>query len=166
MIEANAWDGAWYRRAYYDDGTPLGSAANDECQIDSTAQSWTILSGLGDPARAAQAMEAVANYLVRPDAQLLALLTPPFDKAPRNPGYIKGYPPGIRENGGQYTHAALWVVWAFAQLGQGDRAESSFQMLNPIHHSDTPDKVARYVVEPYVVAADVYSAPRHAGRGG
>ena len=165
-IEVSAWDGAWYRRAYYDDGTPLGSAANDECQIDSIAQSWAVLSGLGDPARTAQAMDSVAKYLVRADAQLLALLTPPFDKTARNPGYIMGYPPGIRENGGQYSHAAMWAVWAFARLGQGDRAEELFRMLNPIHHSDTPEKVARYVVEPYVVAADVYSAPRHAGRGG
>ena len=165
-IEANAWDGAWYRRAYYDDGSPLGSAANDEDQIDSIAQSWAVLSEAGDPARAAQAMESVANRLVRPDDQLLLLLTPPFDKTLRDPGYIKGYPPGIRENGGQYTHAALWAVWAFAELGQGDRAESLFHLLNPIYHSDTPEKIAQYMVEPYVVAADVYSAPSHAGRGG
>jgi len=165
-IEANAWDGAWYRRAYYDDGTPLGSATNGDCQIDLIAQSWAILSKAGDPARAAQAMESVANRLVRPDERLLLLLTPPFDKTLRDPGYIKGYPPGIRENGGQYTHAALWAVWAFAELGQGDRAESLFHLLNPIYHSDTPEKLAQYMVEPYVVAADVYSAPSHAGRGG
>ncbi|MCL4393717.1 MAG: hypothetical protein M1482_02705 [Chloroflexi bacterium] len=165
-IEANAWDGAWYRRAYYDDGTPLGSAANADCRIDSIAQSWAVLSETGDPARAAQAMESVANLLVRVDDQLLLLLRPPFDDSSRDPGYIKGYPPGIRENGGQYTHAALWAVWAFAELGQGDRAEALFRLLNPIYHSDTPEKAARYVVEPYVVAADVYSAPSHTGRGG
>ncbi len=165
-LEANAWDGAWYLRAYYDDGTPLGSTANDECQIDSIAQSWAVLSEAGDPARAAQAMESVANRLVRPDDQLLLLLAPPFDKTSRDPGYIRGYPPGIRENGGQYTHAALWAVWAFAELGQGDRAEALFRLVNPIYHGDTPEKVARYLVEPYVVAADVYSASSHVGRGG
>ncbi|MDE3091650.1 MAG: glycosyl transferase family 36, partial [Chloroflexota bacterium] len=165
-IEANGWDGAWYRRAYYDDGTPLGSAANEDCQIDSIAQSWAVLSQAGDPARAAQALESVAKRLVRPDDQLLLLLTPPFEHTAHDPGYIKGYPPGIRENGGQYTHAALWVAWAFAELGEGDRAEALFCMLNPIYHSDTPEKVARYAVEPYVVAADVYSAPSHTGRGG
>jgi len=165
-IEANAWDGTWYRRAYYGDGTPLGSAANQDCQIDSIAQSWAVLSEAGDPARTTQAMESVAHRLVRPVDQLVLLLTPPFDKTARDPGYIKGYPPGIRENGGQYTHAALWAAWAFAQLGQGDRAESLFHMLNPIYHGDTPEKIARYAVEPYVVAADVYSAPSHVGRGG
>ncbi|CAG0946396.1 partial cyclic beta-1,2-glucan synthetase, partial [Anaerolineae bacterium] len=165
-IEANAWDGAWYRRAYYDDGTPLGAATNEDCQIDSIAQSWAVLSGASDPGRATQAMEAVARRLVRPDDQLLLLLTPPFDQASNDPGYIKGYPPGIRENGGQYTHGALWAVWAFAGLGQGDRAEALFRLLNPIYHSDTPEKIVRYVVEPYVVAADVYSASSHVGRGG
>jgi len=165
-LEANSWDGAWYRRAYYDDGTPMGSAENDECQIDSIAQSWAVLSGAADPARAAQAMDAVATHLVRQDDQQILLFTPPFDKTPHDPGYIKGYLPGIRENGGQYTHAALWVVWAFAELGQGDRAAALFQLLNPIAHSDTPEKVERYRVEPYVVAADVYSVPPHTGRGG
>ncbi|TET84137.1 MAG: hypothetical protein E3J37_04210, partial [Anaerolineales bacterium] len=180
-LEANAWDGSWYHRAYYDDGTPLGSAENLECQIDSIAQSWAILSGAATnstarldslkperdvPARAVQAMESVAERLVRSDDQLVLLFTPPFDKTSRNPGYIKGYPPGIRENGGQYTHAALWAAWAFAELGQGDRAEALFRMLNPIYHSDTPEKTARYKVEPYVVAADVYSVPPHTGRGG
>ena len=165
-IETNAWDGGWYRRAYYDDGTPLGSAMNEDCQIDSIAQSWAVLSEAGDPARAAQAMESVAKRLVRLDEQLLLILAPPFDKEPRDPGYIKGYPPGVRENGGQYTHAALWVAWAFAQLGEGDRAESLFRLLNPIYHSDTEDKAARYAVEPYVVAADIYSAPSQAGHGG
>ena len=165
-LEASSWDGNWYRRAYYDDGTPLGSAENDECQIDSLAQSWAVLSGAADPARAAQAMDAVADHLVRQDDQLVLLFTPPFDKTARDPGYIKGYVPGIRENGGQYTHAALWAAWAFAELGQGDRAEALFQLLNPIHHGDTPEKVERYRVEPYVVAADVYSVPPHTGRGG
>ncbi len=165
-IEANAWDGQWYRRAYYDDGTPLGSAANDDCQIDSIAQSWAVLSAMGDASRAAQAMQSAASRLVDSEHQLLLLLAPPFDQTARDPGYIKGYPPGIRENGGQYTHAALWAVWAFAELGQGDCAESLFRLLNPIYHSDTPEKAARYAVEPYVVAADVYGAPSHAGRGG
>ena len=165
-IEASAWDGAWYLRAYYDDGTPLGSVANNDCQIDSIAQSWAVLSGASDPDRATQAMEAVADRLVNQTDQLVLLLAPPFDQTPRDPGYIKGYPPGIRENGAQYTHAATWAVWAFAELGQGDRAEALFHLLNPIYHSDTPDKVARYMVEPYVIAADVYSAPTHIGRGG
>jgi cyclic beta-1,2-glucan synthetase len=165
-IEAHAWDGAWYRRAYYDDGTPLGSASNHDCQIDSIVQSWAVLSGASDPGRATQAMEAVANRLVRPEEQLVLLLAPPFDQTPRDPGYIKGYPPGIRENGAQYTHAALWAVWAFAELGQGERAEALFRLLNPICHSDTPEKAARYGVEPYVIAADVYSAASRAGRGG
>jgi len=184
-LEENGWDGSWYRRAYYDDGTPLGSAENRECQIDSIAQSWAVLSGAASgsaglttggsagltgagstEARAVQAMDAVADWLVRPDDQLMLLFTPPFDKTLRDPGYIKGYLPGIRENGGQYTHAALWAVWAFAELGQGDRAEALFRLLNPIYHSDTPEKVMRYRVEPYVVAADVYSVAPHVGRGG
>ncbi len=165
-LEANAWDGSWYRRAYYDDGTPLGAAENKECQIDSIAQSWAILSGAADRCRASIAMESVTDRLVRPDDQLILLLAPPFDKTLRDPGYIKGYAPGIRENGGQYTHAALWAVWAFAELGQGDYAETLFRLLNPIYHSDTPEKVSRYRVEPYVVAADVYSASAHIGRGG
>jgi cyclic beta-1,2-glucan synthetase len=165
-LESNTWDGAWYRRAYYDDGSPLGSALNDECQIDSIAQSWAVLSQVGNPARASQAMQAVANRLVNSNAQLVLLIAPPFDKTLHDPGYIKGYPPGIRENGGQYTHAAVWVVWAFAELGQGDRAESLFRLLNPIYHGDTPEKIARYAVEPYVIAADVYSAPSHIGHGG
>ncbi|HZY45107.1 MAG TPA: glycosyl transferase family 36, partial [Anaerolineae bacterium] len=165
-IEASAWDGAWYRRAYYDDSTPLGSAANNDCQIDSIAQSWAVLSGASDPDRATQAMESVADRLVHPSDQLVLLLAPPFNQTARDPGYIKGYPPGIRENGGQYTHAALWAIWAYAELGQGDRAEMLFRLVNPIYHSDTPDKVARYMVEPYVIAADVYNAPAHVGRGG
>ncbi|MFL7791211.1 MAG: hypothetical protein AB8I69_03650, partial [Anaerolineae bacterium] len=165
-LEDNAWDWGWYRRAYYDDGTPLGSSENDECQLDAIAQSWAVLSEAADRKRAAQAMEAVARRLVREDDRLILLFTPPFDKTELDPGYIKGYPPGIRENGGQYTHAAIWTVWAFAELGQGDRAEELFRVLNPIYHSDTLEKVARYRVEPYVVAADVYSVPPHVGRGG
>jgi cyclic beta-1,2-glucan synthetase len=165
-LEAHAWDGEWYLRAYYDDGTPLGSADNRECQIDSLAQSWAVLSGAGDEGRARQAMESVAERLVRSDDRLLLLFTPPFDKTPRDPGYIKGYPPGIRENGGQYTHAALWAVWAFAELGDGDRAEELYRMLNPIYHSDSPEGAGHYQVEPYVMAADVYGAPPHTGKGG
>jgi cyclic beta-1,2-glucan synthetase len=165
-LEANAWDGNWYLRAYYDDGTPLGSAESQECQIDSLAQSWAVLSGMADPARAARAMESVADRLVRRNDRLLLLFTPPFDETRHDPGYIKGYPPGIRENGGQYTHAALWAVWAFAELGQGDRAEALFRLLNPITHSDTLEKAQHYRVEPYVVAADVYGAAPHTGRGG
>jgi cyclic beta-1,2-glucan synthetase len=165
-LEDNAWDWGWYRRAYYDDGTPLGSSENEECQIDSIAQSWAVLSEAADRNRATQAMEAVGRRLVRRDDRLILLFTPPFDKTERDPGYIKGYPPGIRENGGQYTHAATWAVWAFAELGQGDRAEALFRQLNPIYYSDTPEKAARYRVEPYVVVADVYSVPPHVGRGG
>jgi cyclic beta-1,2-glucan synthetase len=169
VIEANAWDGEWYLRAFYDDGTPLGAAGKLECQIDSIAQSWAVLSGVGigaPTARAAQAMQSVVNQLVNADDQLVLLFTPPFDKTPDDPGYIKGYAPGIRENGGQYTHAAMWVAWALVELGEGDRAEALFRLLNPIYHGDTPEKVARYRVEPYVVGADVYSRPPHAGRGG
>jgi cyclic beta-1,2-glucan synthetase len=166
VLETHAWDGEWYLRAYYDDGSPLGSAQNRECQIDSLAQSWAVLSGAGDAGRARQAMEAVAQRLVRAEDQLLLLFTPPFDRTPRDPGYIKGYPPGIRENGGQYTHAALWAVWAFAELGDGDRAGELFRLLNPIYHSDSPEAARHYQVEPYVVAADVYGAPPHTGMGG
>jgi cyclic beta-1,2-glucan synthetase len=165
-VEASAWDGAWYLRAFYDDGTPLGSSQNRECQIDSIAQSWAVLSQAGDSQRIGQALHSVSERLVRPEDQLLFLFTPPFDRTPRDPGYIKGYLPGIRENGGQYTHAALWAVWAFAELGQGDYAEQLFHMLNPIYHADQPAKLERYKVEPYVVAADIYSVPPHVGRGG
>lgn len=165
-IEANAWDGNWYRRAYYDDGKPMGSSQNKECQIDSIAQSWAVQSGAGDPGRAAQAMEAVNKHLVKRDDRLILLFTPPFDKTARDPGYIKGYSPGIRENGGQYTHAAIWAGWAFAALGQGDRAEELFRLLNPVYHADTPEKVNRYQVEPYVIAGDIYSVAPHTGNGG
>ncbi len=165
-LETEAWDGAWYRRAYYDNGTPLGSAQNLECQIDAIAQSWAVLSGAGEPVHVEQAMSAVAEKLVHSEDQLILLFTPPFDKTPNDPGYIKGYPPGIRENGGQYTHAAIWTIWAFAQLGQGDRAGDLFKLLNPIFHSATPDDAQKYRVEPYVIAADVYSVAPYNGRGG
>ncbi|MBN1641383.1 MAG: cellobiose phosphorylase [Anaerolineae bacterium] len=164
-LEEHAWDGEWYLRAYYDNGTPLGSAQNEECQIDSIAQSWAVLSGAASVARAAAAMDAVQERLVRADDRLVFVLTPPFDATPHDPGYIKGYPPGIRENGGQYTHAALWAAWAFAELGLGTQAQALFDLLNPIRHSDQTG-AQRYRVEPYVVAADVYSVPPHVGRGG
>ena len=164
-IEAS-WDGDWYRRAYFDDGTPLGSKENTECQIDAIAQSWAVISGAGDPARARQAMEAVDARLVRRADGIVLLLTPPFDRMTPSPGYIQGYVPGVRENGGQYTHAALWTVMAFAVLGDGDRAAELFSLLNPVNHGRTRAEVARYRAEPYVVAADVYSVPPHTGRGG
>ncbi|MBV7331599.1 hypothetical protein KFU94_25860 [Chloroflexi bacterium TSY] len=165
-IEESAWDGNWYRRGFYDDGSLLGSAENNECQIDAIAQSWAVLSGAGDEERVTQAMDAIRTRLVQPDDQLIQLFTPPFDKSPRDPGYIKGYPPGIRENGGQYTHAAIWTVWAFAQMGDGDFVEELFHLLNPIYHAETAEKAKRYQVEPYVIAADVYGVPPHIGRGG
>ena len=165
-LEQEAWDGDWYRRAWFDDGTPLGSASDTECRIDAISQSWALISGAGDRARAAKAMAAVKRELIRPDEQLALLFTPPFDKTPHDPGYIKGYPPGIRENGGQYTHAALWSIIAFAVLGDGDNAAALFSLLNPINHARTRSDVHRYKVEPYVVAADVYATPPHVGRGG
>jgi cyclic beta-1,2-glucan synthetase len=165
-LEASAWDGEWYLRAFYDDGAPLGSSRNRECQIDSIAQSWAVLSRAGDPERARRAMESVASRLIREQDRLILLFTPPFDKTSRDPGYIRGYLPGIRENGGQYTHGALWTVWAYSELGQGDRAEALFRLLNPIYHSDHPEKMERYKVEPYVIAADVYGVAPHTGRGG
>jgi cyclic beta-1,2-glucan synthetase len=165
MLELS-WDGGWYRRAYFDDGTPLGSAQNDECKIDSLTQSWAVLSESAHPARARQAMEAVRAHLLRRDAQLVLLLTPPFDRTAHDPGYIKGYLPGIRENGGQYTHAALWAVIALARVGSGDEAMELFHMLNPINHTRAAEGVDRYQGEPYVVAADVYAHPMHVGRAG
>lgn len=165
-LETHAWDGEWYLRAFYDDGSRLGSQKNNECQIDSIAQSWAVLSGAADPTRAAQAMQSVNRMLVKPNEKMILLFTPPFDKSARDPGYIKGYLPGVRENGGQYTHAAIWTVWAFAKLGQGDRAMELFNMVNPVNHADTPEKTETYKVEPYVIAADVYSVPPHTGRGG
>jgi cyclic beta-1,2-glucan synthetase len=165
-IETQAWDGEWYLRAFYDDGSRLGSHENSECQIDSIAQSWAVLAEGADPVRALQAMDSVYRLLVKQAEQIILLFTPPLDKSERDPGYIKGYLPGVRENGGQYTHAAVWAAWAFAKLGQGERAAELFHMLNPIGHADTPEKLARYKVEPYVVAADIYSLPPHTGRGG
>jgi cyclic beta-1,2-glucan synthetase len=165
-LEREAWDGDWYRRGYFDDGAPLGSAMSEECRIDSIAQSWAVISGAAKPERAARAMAAVERELIRSKDGLVLLFAPPFDKTPLDPGYIKGYPPGIRENGGQYTHAALWSLMAFAALGEGDKAAGLFSLLNPINHTRTRADVHRYKVEPYVVAADVYATPPHVGRGG
>ncbi len=165
-VEAAGWDGQWYRRAYYDDGTPMGSATSDECQIDSIAQSWSVISAAAGTARQDLAMRALNARLVREDARLIMLLTPPFDHGTHDPGYIKGYLPGVRENGAQYTHAALWAVLATAMRGDGDRAFELFQMINPLTHSATAVDMERYKVEPYVVAADVYTAPSQLGRGG
>jgi len=165
-IEAHGWDGEWYRRAYFDDGTPLGSATNDECRIDSISQSWAVLSGAGDPSRAREAMTAVDKLLVMRDANLVKLLAPPFDTSALEPGYIKGYVPGVRENGGQYTHAAIWAAAAFAKMGDKERAWELFSMLNPIHHGSRAADIELYKVEPYVMCADVYGAPPHTGRGG
>ncbi len=165
-IELHGWDGAWYLRAYFDDGSPLGSATNPECQIDSVAQSWSVLSGAGDTLRSRTAMDAVDRRLVRRDSALIQLLDPPFDKSELNPGYIKGYVPGVRENGGQYTHAAIWAAMAFAALGDRQRAWELLTMINPVNHARSPEETATYKVEPYVVAADVYAVSPHTGRGG
>ncbi|MCD7100298.1 glycoside hydrolase family 94 protein [Stenotrophomonas sp. MMGLT7] len=170
-LDAHAWDGQWYRRAWFDDGTPLGSAGNAECRIDSISQSWSVLSGAGDPERARQAMASLDRHLVRHEAGLVQLLEPPFDRAGkgddyRDPGYIAGYVPGVRENGGQYTHAAVWAAMAFAQLGDAAHAWELARMINPINHARDVDEVARYKVEPYVLAADVYGVAPHVGRGG
>ena len=165
-IDKHGWDGAWYRRAYFDDGTPLGSAANAECQIDSIAQSWSVLSGAGTPERSRLAMAALDRRLVRREHALVQLLDPPFDHSDQNPGYIRGYVPGVRENGGQYTHAAIWAAMAFAELGETARAWELLGMINPLHHAESPGRAALYKVEPYVVAADVYAVAPHTGRGG
>ena len=165
-LERDGWDGDWYRRAFFDDGTPLGSAINAECRIDSIAQSWSVLSGAANPLHAARAMAAVEEFLVRRGDGLVLLFTPPFDHSDVDPGYVKGYLPGIRENGGQYTHGAIWSVLAFAALGDGDKAGELFSILNPINHASTRAGVHRYKVEPYVMAADVYTEPPHVGRGG
>jgi cyclic beta-1,2-glucan synthetase len=165
-LDAEAWDGEWYKRAFFDDGTPLGSAKNDECQIDSIPQSWAVISNGGDKQRARQAMESVEKRLVRRNDRLVLLFSPPFDRTPLDPGYIKGYVPGIRENGGQYTHAAAWSVVAFAMLGEGDKAGELFNLLNPIQHASRRADLHRYKGEPYVVAADVYAQPPHVGRAG
>jgi cyclic beta-1,2-glucan synthetase len=165
-LESEAWDGAWYRRATYDDGAWLGSNDSEECRIDSIAQSWAVLSRAADPARAAAAMASLDEHLVSRKDGLALLFTPPFDHTTRDPGYIKGYPPGLRENGGQYSHAAMWAILAYTELGEADKAAELFAMLNPINHARTPEEVERYKVEPYAVAADVYSVAPHIGRGG
>jgi cyclic beta-1,2-glucan synthetase len=165
-VEANAWDGAWYRRAYFDNGAPLGSHASDECKIDSIAQTWGVISGAADPERARIAMASLEQDLVDNEHGIIKLLTPPFDRTPNDPGYIKGYLPGVRENGAQYTHAALWVVLATAMMGLDDRALALWQMINPLSRTRDSAGVMTYKVEPYVVAADVYTAEGHVGRGG
>ena len=165
-IEESGWDGGWYRRAYFDDGTPLGSEHNDECQIDSISQSWAIISGGGKTERIREAMRSLENYLIDREAGLIKLLTPPFHNTHLDPGYIKGYVPGVRENGGQYTHAATWVILAYAILGDGDRAMELYNMINPINHTRTWIELFKYKVEPYVMAADVYSSAPYVGRGG
>lgn len=165
-LDAHAWDGEWFRRAWFDDGTPLGSQLSDECRIDSISQSWSVLSGAADPQRARQAMASLDRHLVRRDHGLIQLLDPPFDKTGKDPGYIRGYVPGVRENGGQYTHAAVWAAMAFAQLGDTERAWELTRMINPLSHTHDAESVARYKVEPYVLAADVYGVEPHVGRGG
>ena len=165
-LETHAWDGQWYRRATFDDGTWLGAAQNEECRIDSIAQTWAVLSGAADPERAAGAMASLEKHLIRKEDGLALLFTPPFDKTAHDPGYIKGYPPGLRENGGQYSHAAMWAILAFAKQRDGKSAHDLFAMLNPVNHADTAEATVRYKVEPYVVAADVYSVAPHIGRGG
>ena len=165
-IEQHAWDGQWYRRAYFDNGEPLGSSTNPECQIDSLPQSWSVISRAGNPQRTRQALQAVDERLVRRDAGLIQLFDPPFDHSSLNPGYIKGYIPGVRENGGQYTHGAIWTTMGFALMGDADRAWDLFALLNPVHHGATPNQIATYKVEPYVIAADIYAVAPHIGRGG
>jgi cellobiose phosphorylase len=165
-LEKNGWDGEWYLRAWFDDGSPLGSAKNPECQIDSISQSWSVLSGAGDANRSRIAMDSVSKHLVNLKSNLIQLLNPPFDKSAMNPGYIKGYVPGVRENGGQYTHAAIWAAMAYAKLGDTNHAWELLTMINPINHAITPDEIAKYKVEPYVIAADVYAVAPHIGRGG
>ena len=165
-VETNAWDGNWYKRAFFDDGTPIGSEENTECSIDSIAQSWSVISQLGDVDRSENALKCVEKHLVNQQEGIIALLTPPFDSTDLDPGYIKAYVPGVRENGGQYTHAATWLIKAFAMLKQGDKAYNLFNLINPINHARTSIECAKYKVEPYVIAADVYTNPQHIGRGG
>jgi cyclic beta-1,2-glucan synthetase len=165
-LETHGWDGQWYKRAFFDDGTPLGSCQNDECQIDSISQTWAVISGAAEATRAAQAMNSLEQHLIKRAEQIILLFTPPFENTSLDPGYIKGYVPGVRENGGQYTHAAVWSVVAFAMLGDGGKATALFDLLNPVLHSQTRAKAERYKVEPYVVAADVYAQSPHIGRGG
>jgi cyclic beta-1,2-glucan synthetase len=165
-IEENAWDGEWYRRGYFDDGSPLGSSTSDECRIDSIAQSWSVISGAGSPSRADQAMDNVISQLMDDEAQIIRLFTPPFEHSDKDPGYIKSYPPGVRENGGQYTHAAIWAAYAFARMGRADDAYKAFSMLMPVNHAKNREEADRYRVEPYVVAADIYGSQDRTGRGG
>ena len=165
-IEKSAWDGSWYIRAYFDNGMPLGSSQNSECKIDSIAQTWAVLSEAGNPERVRQAMKSVEDYLITREDGVIKLLAPPFDTSEMEPGYIKGYSPGVRENGGQYTHAATWVIIAFAKLGDGDKAHELFELINPINNSRNQRECYTYKVEPYVMAADVYAVPPHSGRGG
>lgn len=165
-IDKNGWDGGWYRRAYFDDGTPLGSEQNQECQIDAISQSWSVISGAADPTRARIAMDSMERHLVKREEGLIRLLAPPFDSSPLEPGYIKGYVPGVRENGGQYTHGVVWTILAKAMQGDGDKAWELFNMINPINHGRTWYEISRYKTEPYVMAADVYTVEPHVGRGG
>jgi cyclic beta-1,2-glucan synthetase len=165
-VQREGWDGEWYLRALDDEGLPWGSKDSGECRIDSISQSWAILSGASPLERADRALRAADRELVRDEEKLVRLLWPPFDATRRDPGYIKSYPPGTRENGGQYTHAATWLAWAFAKRGNGDRAADIFRYINPISHAATREDAIRYAVEPYVIAADIYSAPPHSGRGG
>jgi cyclic beta-1,2-glucan synthetase len=165
-LEGDGWDGDYYRRGFFDNGEPLGSTQSDECRIDAIAQSWAVLSGAASPDRAKAAMGQSYRQLVKPDDKLALLFTPPFDKSAQEPGYVKAYPPGIRENGGQYTHGVIWSIFSHAQLGEAERAHQLFSMINPINHARTPEEIALYRVEPYVMAADVYSVEPHKGRGG
>jgi len=165
-INDNAWDGEWYRRAYFDDGTPLGSAQNDECKIDSIAQSWSVLSGAGEQGKRERAMDAAEKFLVKKADGIIQLFDPPFDNSALNPGYIKGYVPGVRENGGQYTHAAIWLIMAFAELGDTKRTWELLQMINPLIRGKDAAAIDKYETEPYVMAADVYAEPLHKGKGG
>jgi cellobiose phosphorylase len=165
-VEESAWDGQWYLRAYFDNGSPVGSRENSEAKIDSLPQTWALLSGAGDATRSTQAMQSVERHLVDHERNMVLLFSPPFDKSSPHPGYIMGYPPGVRENGGQYTHAAVWVALAYARLGEGDKATKILEMLNPVEHTRTPQEVAKYQGEPYVVAGDVYSLQGHEGRCG
>lgn len=165
-IDTHAWDGQWYRRATFDDGTWLGSNNSDECKIDSIAQSWAVLSNAKDKVRVKQAMASAEKHLIRKQDSLALLFTPPFDKTAHNPGYIKGYPPGLRENGGQYSHASMWSILAYAKLGEGKKAADLFAMLNPINHACSASKMEQYMVEPYAVAADIYSVEPYVGKGG
>jgi cellobiose phosphorylase len=165
-IEEHAWDGRWYRRAYFDNGEPLGSKSGEECRIDSLPQSWATIAGVGDPERRRLALDSMWDRLVREDLGIIQLLAPPFDRSVLEPGYIKGYPPGVRENGGQYTHGAVWAAMAFALAGRTEQAAALVKFLNPINHALDPSAVERYKVEPYVLAADIYSQPPNAGRGG